>query len=154
MSKEDELTAAVEAHIARLRRIFDHFDRDSDGHLTTEEIGLALQELGQPATPDEIHRIIASVDEDGNGMLEFPEFVELLEAPATTPDGEINLRHTFNMFDLDSDGYLTEEELKMAIADAGFEITGKELKAIFHNADLKVDGKVSYEEFLILMTRD
>ena len=52
------------------------------------------------------------VDVDGNGTIEFPEFLEMMKSKAAEVDQESDLREAFKIFDRDRDGYIDMKELK------------------------------------------
>lgn len=48
------------------------------GFITTEELGDVMKSLGQDLTGSELQDMIKVVDADGNGTIEFPEFLNLM----------------------------------------------------------------------------
>ncbi len=57
------------------REIFDVLDVDGGGSISAEEMGIGLQKLGHDCTQVELHALVAKLDTDGSGTLEFEEFV-------------------------------------------------------------------------------
>jgi len=53
---------------------WDSFDKDGDGHITLDEIKLVLKSLGETTSDAEIKKLIAEVDTDSNGTIEWDEF--------------------------------------------------------------------------------
>merc|ERR1711983_312782 len=51
--------------------------------------------------------MIMEVDLDGNGTIEFPEFLEMMKQKATEVDQEGELREAFRIFDRNKDGYIS-----------------------------------------------
>jgi len=66
---------------ARLADLFRSMDADHDGHVTLPELRDACRQLNLPLSDPELSRVMASADTDGNGTLEFPEFVRLMAPP-------------------------------------------------------------------------
>jgi Ca2+-binding EF-hand superfamily protein len=60
-----------------LREQFRYFDPDQTGHITYESLALALPALNVRATPPIIHQLIAEVDTNQNGLIEFDEFLRV-----------------------------------------------------------------------------
>jgi hypothetical protein len=58
---------------------FDSFDQDGNGHITAAELGEVVKSIGESATPAELKKLIAEVDKDSNGMVEFDEFCHFME---------------------------------------------------------------------------
>ena len=54
------------------------YDTDGDGVLSTDEIHCALQKVGLVLTREQVEAMVASADEDGNGTLDFSEFVSMM----------------------------------------------------------------------------
>ena len=56
---------------------FTSFLTDGDGTITTKELGTVMRSLGQNPTEAEIQDMINEVDADGNGNIDFPEFLSV-----------------------------------------------------------------------------
>lgn len=54
------------------------FDHDESGSITWVELGEVLQMLGQPASEQDLKDMVREIDEDGNGTIEFFEFMLLM----------------------------------------------------------------------------
>lgn len=54
------------------------FDKDGDGTITAKELGIVMRQLGLNPSEDEIHEMIQEVDEDGNGEINFTEFLTIM----------------------------------------------------------------------------
>ena len=66
------------AEIHALATTFSHWDLDRDGVLGAEEFALVVNSLAQDATlnvdADTVQRLIALLDQDGSGNIDFNEF--------------------------------------------------------------------------------
>lgn len=51
---------------------------DLAGTITTKELGTVMRSLGQNPTEAELQDMINEVDADGNGTIDFPEFLNLM----------------------------------------------------------------------------
>ena len=71
----DQLT---DEQIAELKEAFSLFDKDGDGSITTNELGTVLGLLGQNPTEVELEDLINEVDANGNGTIDFPEFLTMM----------------------------------------------------------------------------
>ncbi|KAK9683119.1 hypothetical protein RND81_10G118000 [Saponaria officinalis] len=65
--------------IADRERIFKRFDTNGDGKISSSELGDALKTLGS-VTSEEVARMMAELDTDGNGFISFEEFTEFAQA--------------------------------------------------------------------------
>lgn len=61
-----------------LRRAFQALDKDNSGFLSLSEVERALQLMRVKVVPMRVDRILRGVDEDGNGELDFMEFMTLM----------------------------------------------------------------------------
>ncbi|OAY60488.1 polcalcin Ole e 3 [Manihot esculenta] len=60
-------------------RIFKRFDLNGDGRISAAELGDCLKTLGS-VTPDEIQRMMAEIDTDGDGYISYEEFTDFAMA--------------------------------------------------------------------------
>ncbi|KAL6650950.1 hypothetical protein ACP70R_009875 [Stipagrostis hirtigluma subsp. patula] len=65
-----------------MREAFRVFDANGDGYITVDELGAVLASLGlkQGRTAEECRRMIGRVDRDGDGRVDFHEFVQMMRA--------------------------------------------------------------------------
>ncbi|XP_056157649.1 calcium-binding protein 5a [Lampris incognitus] len=62
-----------------LKNAFKEFDMDGDGEITTEELRSAMTKLlGEHMTRREIDTIVAEADNNGDGTVDFEEFVRMM----------------------------------------------------------------------------
>ena len=71
----DQLT---EEQIAEFKEAFSLFDKDGHGTITTKELGTVMRSLGQNPTEAELQDMINEVDANGNGTIDFPEFLTMM----------------------------------------------------------------------------
>ncbi|XP_042479070.1 probable calcium-binding protein CML16 [Macadamia integrifolia] len=144
----------------QLREIFARFDMDSDGSLTLLELAALLRSLGIKPTGDQIHNLLANMDSNGNGSVEFEELVNAILVPDQMEQQEeeilINqeqLLEVFRTFDRDGNGYITPAELAGSMAKMGHPLTYRELTEMMREADSNGDGVISFNEFATLMAK-
>jgi hypothetical protein len=58
-----------------LRSAFSLFDKDASGSIDIDELRACLRTLGRYPTPVELEVLMQQMDSDGNGTIEFGEFV-------------------------------------------------------------------------------
>jgi calcium-binding protein CML len=63
-----------------IREAFKVFDQNGDGYITVEELRSVLSSLGlkQGRTAEDCKRMISKVDKDGDGMVDFKEFKQMM----------------------------------------------------------------------------
>ena len=58
-----------------------------------------MRAIGQNPTEDELNTLIMEVDIDGNGNIDFQEFVDMMRKKTTDIDIEADIRDAFRIFD-------------------------------------------------------
>ncbi|CAL8267155.1 unnamed protein product [Boreogadus saida] len=99
----DQLT---EEQIAEFKEAFSLFDKGGDGTITTKELGTVTHwdSLGQNLTEAELQDMINEVDTDGNGTIDFPEFLTMMARKMKDTDSEEEIREAFRVFDKSGSG--------------------------------------------------
>lgn len=87
---------------------------------------------------------------DGNGTIDFTEFVIMMQRYVKTTDSEEDLRLAFRVFDKDPNGNVTVAELRQVISSLN-ELNSEELEEILNLADSDGDGKINYTGDFILI---
>jgi len=64
----------------QLKIVFDSFDKDGSGAVSTAEMFVICSDLDLGLTTEELERLIAKTDADGSGEIEFDEFVAALKS--------------------------------------------------------------------------
>ena len=131
----DQLT---EEQIAEFKEAFSLFDKDGDGTITTKELGTVMRSLGQNPTEAELQDMINEVDADGNGTIDFPEFLSLMARKMKDTDTEEELIEAFKVFDRDGNGFISAAELRHVMTNLGEKLTDEEVDEMIREAD--VDG--------------
>lgn len=145
----------TEKKIAELREAFEIFDKDQDGYITIKELAEIMRNLGNPPTEGEIQDMIAEVDIDGNGNINFQEYISLMARRMRDGDLEEEMKQVFKLFDRDGNGLVGASELKSVMIGIGEKITDDEVEDMIREADKDGDGYISYQEFKdIIENRD
>ena len=72
----------------QLRETFELYDVDGSGGLDQEEITQLMATLGHDLTDEEVSDMIAEVDGDGNGDIDYDEFVAMFKGINSSGDGK------------------------------------------------------------------
>ncbi|KAJ1689241.1 hypothetical protein LUZ63_013396 [Rhynchospora breviuscula] len=144
-SMADQLT---DDQIAEFKEAFSLFDKDGDGCITTKELGTVMRSLGQNPTEAELQDMINEVDADGNGTIDFPEFLNLMARKMKDTDSEEELKEAFRVFDKDQNGFISAAELRHVMTNLGEKLTDEEVDEMIREADVDGDGQINYEEFV------
>ena len=127
------------------------FDRNDDGKIVIEELGTVMSSLGQNPTDAELKDMINEVDADGNGFIDFPEFLVMMARKMKDTDSEEEIKEAFRTFDKDGNGFISKAELTNVMANQGESLTEEEVTEMIGEADIDGDGVVNYEEFVKMM---
>ena len=138
----------TEETINQFHYFFDLFDKDSSGTITTKELGTIMRNLGQNPSEEELKQMIREVDLNGDGTIDFKEFLCLMLKKMDDSDIDNELETAFKAFDLDKDGYITPHELRNGMLNLGEEYTPEEAEEMIKEGDLDNDGRIDYEEFM------
>ena len=123
----------------KLREKFKVFDDDDDGAIDKRELGNVLRSFGQTPTDKEIDELLKGLDSDGTNMLEFDEFVQLMQRTNRIKSmvrkkltaEQINiLKQEFLKFDDDGDCAIDKNELNNIMKSFGQTLTDKELQSL------------------------
>ena len=134
--------------INQFHYLFELFDKDSSGTITTKELGTVMRNLGQNPSEEELKQLIREVDLNGDGTIDFKEFLCLMVKKMDDSDIDQELQDAFKFFDGDKDGYITSRELRNAMNNLGDEYTPEEAEEMIKEGDLDNDGKISFDEFM------
>ncbi|KAL1484242.1 hypothetical protein MTO96_032688 [Rhipicephalus appendiculatus] len=138
--------------IKELREAFELFDKDANGKISTKELGNVMRTLGQNPTEAELKDMIAEVDTDGDGTVDFREFLAMMTKKSRSADTVDEIREAFRVFDRDGNGYINATELRHVMTTLGEKLTDEEVDDMMRVADKDGDGRINYEEFVALMT--
>ncbi len=69
----------TQADIDKCREAFERFDKDGSGSIDAWELKETLKAMGQNPTEEEVFQMLAQVDDDGSGTIDFPEFLKVIE---------------------------------------------------------------------------
>ena len=123
--------------------------------ITSKELGVVMRSLGQNPTEAELQEMIKEVDANGNGNIDFQEFLSLMEKKMKDPkDIEQELRDAFKVFDKDGNGFISAQELRHIMTSLGERLTEEEVDQMIQEADTNGDGQVDYNEFVSMMMED
>ncbi|CAM6039208.1 unnamed protein product [Sphagnum compactum] len=190
-SSSSRMQAAHRAHchqanrlqtLAQMREAFDLLDRDGDGNIMesdlTEFLQISnLQNKTTSLSPDEIKRMIAVADMNGDGAVSFDEFRTLLlqqqqkntnpfgaatpptrRSTRTSAGGSTYLEDMFRVLDRNGDGVLCSEDLKQVMNTImGQALSADDLAYMLATASTgrgssSHDSYVSFQDFVRFMT--
>lgn len=78
-----------------------------------------MRSLGQNPTEAELQDMINEVDADGNGTIDFKEFLTMMAKKMHETDTEEELKQAFKVFDKSGDGKISAHELESVMISLG-----------------------------------
>lgn len=86
--------------VTEIKQAFDIFDNDGSGIMDPAELKDAFINLGFTGQGKFVYQILAELDEDQSGGIEFPEFLKLATAKLSDKDSREDIMKVFNSFDV------------------------------------------------------
>eukprot|EP00611_Tribonema_gayanum_P009292 TRINITY_DN19079_c0_g1_i1.p1 TRINITY_DN19079_c0_g1~~TRINITY_DN19079_c0_g1_i1.p1 ORF type:complete len:146 (+),score=29.60 TRINITY_DN19079_c0_g1_i1:152-589(+) len=85
-AKTYERPGLSEEEIEEIREAFNLFDTDGSGSIDPKELKAAMQSLGFEAKNQTIYQMIADIDKDSSGAIDFEEFLDMMTAKMSDKD--------------------------------------------------------------------
>ncbi|XP_042483543.1 caltractin-like isoform X2 [Macadamia integrifolia] len=136
-----------------IKEAFDLFDTDNSGTIDAKELNIAMRALGFEMTEEQINQMIADVDKDGSGAIDFDEFVHMMTAKIGERDTKEELMKAFRIIDQDNNGKISATDIHLIAKELGEYLTDAQIQEMIKEADLDRDGEVSPDEFIRIMKK-
>ncbi|PKA49136.1 Caltractin [Apostasia shenzhenica] len=136
-----------------IKEAFELFDTDGSGTIDAKELNIAMRALGFEMTEEQINNMIADVDKDGSGAIDFDEFVHMMTTKIGERDTKEELMKAFRVIDQDNNGKISEVDILNISKELGVNFTLSEIREMIKEADRNGDGEVDADEFFRMMKR-
>ena len=136
-------------------KLFNQIDINDDGKISKDELYNELKDrLNIKDLKKEIDIIFRNLDMDGNGYIEYEEFIRAAVNKEFFVSDEV-IEFAFKFFDKDNSGDITYDEIKEVFKDSMIKKSKEDisLKKIINEVDKNGDGVISYEEFVLAMKK-
>ncbi|KAJ1395588.1 EF-Hand 1, calcium-binding site [Sesbania bispinosa] len=100
-----------------MKWVFDKFDTNKDGKISLEEYKAAVKTMRWDLGDTEVVESFQVMDSDGDGFIDFKEFIEMFKGDDGVKETEI--KSAFQVFDLNGDGKISAEELSQVLRSLG-----------------------------------
>jgi len=97
--------------------------------------------------------MIADADRDGSGVIDFPEFLDMMTQKMAERDPREEMLKAFRLFDDDETGKISFKNLKRVAKELGENMTDDEIQEMIDEADRDGDGEIGEEEFMRIMKK-
>lgn len=135
--------------LSNILEAFNRFDLDEEGYIDAAKLFKGVELLGYTMTEAEVIELFNIIDKNGNGELEFSEFIELMLKYRRIPgfrNGE--MMDMFALLDYDKDGEISVSDADFMLHRLGFDYAIDEVVEIIKAADFNCDGVVTLEDFI------
>ena len=134
--------------------------QDGSGNISSGELLLVMRALGKNPTEDEVLNLLMKADVDGNGTIDFEEFVKMMKTEVSTENSALDFTYNppslimatfvyltlifsrssdiFSIFDRDSDGLVSREDVRSVTLNLGTILSDRELDGF-----MRLGGKVN-----------
>merc|ERR1711977_817442 len=152
--KAKKPTELTEQQKVEIKEAFELFDTDGSGSIASGELKVAMKALGFEPKPGEIEKLIHSVDDDGDGEMDYDDFERMMEQKILDKDQKDDLLKAFTLFDDDETGKISLKNLKRVAKELGETMSEEELNEVIAESDKDGDGELSVDEFLAVMKKN
>merc|ERR1712006_74197 len=136
-----------EEQMEEIREAFGLFDGDASGAIDVRELKAAMRALGFEVKNEELKKMVADVDSDGSGQIEFGEFLEMMTGKMGEKDSREDIEKVFKLFDDDNTNKISFRNLARVAEELGENIDDEELQDMINQADRDGDGEINIDEF-------
>merc|ERR1712046_187107 len=119
----------TEEQMEEIREAFGLFDSDASGAIDVRELKAAMRALGFEVKNEELKKMVTDIDNDGNGTVEFVEFLSMMTGKMGEKDTREDIEKVFKLFD------------------------DEELQDMINQADRDGDGAINVDEFYRIMKK-
>ena len=143
------------ARKAVLTKMFRTVDTDQSGAIDARELGNALTTLGLRLSRRELNAIMNHLDSDGNGEIDFDEFVTVMSRKVNTSYTPTQVKAAFKVFERDCpQGYVSMSALEQALTTYGTEkLSLTDAQELLSQIEPDENGLINYVEFVNMMTQ-
>ena len=107
------------------------------------ELKESINALGIEAKAEAVWHMIAEIDKDGSGQLEFDQFFNMMTTRPSENESRDEIRKVFVTFDTGRTGYVALKDLRRVAKELGEIQDDNVLQEMIERADFDLDGLVS-----------
>ena len=137
------------------REAFVAFDKDKSGTIDVWELRQVLEAMGQAPTEEELFAMIAEVDDNMSGSIDFSEFLAVVESQKQQAEQLSKNNDLLDAFvacggNPDKSGHVKRETL-VKIIKHDFQLT-IDLEELIDSVDTDGSGEIEYDEFRVMLS--
>lgn len=149
--QNSSLLPIFQANRNEMKRVFDKFDSNKDGKISQMEYKAILRAIGQANMMSEVPKIFRVVDLDGDGFIDFKEFMEVHKKGGGIRT--MDIQSAFRTFDINGDGKISAAEVLEILGRLGERCSLEDCRKMVSAVDTDGDAMVNMDEFMTMMTR-
>jgi Ca2+-binding EF-hand superfamily protein len=123
------------------------YSLDHSRQISRAELEKVLHALNIKPNADELKQLMATMDSDNSGEIDFNEFKKVMAGSFFKKYSKKELEAAFRKFDTDGSQYITAQELQHILTRMGRSLNRSDIEAMIKQVDSSGDGKISFEEF-------
>merc|ERR1712098_186822 len=155
--------------IMDIKEAFDIFDTSGVGTIESKDLKVALRAVGFEPSKEELKYLILSnskltkdiddkdeKEEDVNLRVDFNEFMDIMIMKMSEKDTLEDIKKSFKLFDEDSSGAISFDNLESVAKDLNEEMTEEEILELIRGAtkqDILKNPFVKEEDFINILTK-
>merc|ERR1712028_126411 len=151
MGRNKKKGGLSEEQLDEVREAFGLFDADASGSIDVHELKAAMRSLGFEVKNEELKKMVSDIDGDGNGTIDFAEFLEMMTGKMGEKDSREDIEKVFKLFDDDNTSKISFRNLARVAEELGENIDDEEMQDMINQAD--GDGEINVDEFYRIMKK-
>jgi calmodulin len=148
------MTATAELskeELAEFKEAYTLFDQSKKGSISSDELKQVMNLFGSDPRGSEIAEIVASVDDELKGVVDYPDFLKLMHQEVPAEDFKNTVQHVFNQ--ISKGGAIGAKELVEVFANLGETVSAEEAGELLDEAGQTSEGSLSFEQFFKVRSR-
>merc|ERR1712094_137921 len=135
-----------------IREAFSLFDADASGMIDIRELKAAMRALGFQVKNEELKKMVADIDGDGNGTIEFGEFLQMMTGKMGEKDSREDIRRSSSS-SMTTTPTRSPSATSPVLLRSSVRTSTEELQDMINQADRDGDGEINIDEFYRIMKK-
>lgn len=149
--KKYERPGLMQDEIEEIKAAFDLFDVDGTQRIHPRDLRMCIQSLNLRRN-QVVRHILNDLERFGAKPIDFKAFLDIMTAKMGERDTKEDVSKVFRLFDDDRTGSISLKNLQRVARELGEQLPVEALEEMIARADSDADGKVTEDDFYVLMT--